>query len=116
MAIRYRSLFKWFVILGKRVSVISICLLVTLLIMTILVGLLNGKTLEPAMEIYDIELTQVIYHFIINGWLQIMNIMLIVLITAWIFKDDAKSLFILGVLALVCLPIFNVGGWIPSGL
>ncbi|MBP2000814.1 hypothetical protein J2Z69_001845 [Paenibacillus shirakamiensis] len=116
-AIRNRSLYRLFTRLGIRVGVWAITLLVGLFLLTTLIGLASGQSLEPKLTVKaDVGLYQVLYQFLINGWLQSMSGMILVFISAWLFKDVSYSLVILGLLVLAILPMFNVGSWLPAGL
>lgn len=117
VAIRYQSLPHWFARLGSRIGLIAAAWLVGLVVLTVVVSLASGQTLEPKITLQtDIDVNQVLYQFLINGWLQIMSGILIVFITAWLFKDASYSLIAQGVLALAALPMINVGSWLPVGL
>jgi len=116
-AIRYRSLFRWFIKLGAKIGLIVIILLVILIMFTITVGIISGDSLALKVTVQsDLEPTQVVYQFIINGWLQVMNNVMLVFITAWLSKDISHSLIVLGLLVMAVLPVINVGGWLPAGL
>ncbi|MBW7453167.1 hypothetical protein ACFOLF_16405 [Paenibacillus sepulcri] len=117
VAIRYRSLPRWLARLGGRIGLGAVALLVVLVVLTVIVGLISGQTLEPKVTILpDLNFSQVLYQFLFNGWLQIISGIMIVFITAWLFKDASYSLITLGVLVLAALPMINVGGWLPAGL
>lgn len=117
VAIRYRSLYRLFARLGGQIGLGAIILLVVLVVLTVVVSLASGQTLEPKVTIQsDVNFNQVLYQFLINGWLQIMSGIMIVFITAWLFKDAAYSLIAQGLLVLAALPMINVGNWLPAGL
>lgn len=117
VAIRSRSLYRLFARLGIQVGVGAAMLLVTLVVLTIVFSLASGQTFEPEVTVHsDVNFNQVLYQFLINGWLQIMSGIMIVFITAWLFKEASYSLIAQGVLVLAALPIINVGNWLPSGL
>lgn len=115
-AIRYSSLARWFIRWVFPIGLAAVALLMVLIALTVVVGLASGQTFELKMTIPDIDFNQVMYQFLINGWLQIMNGILIVFIAAWLFKEAFYNLIVLGVLVLAVLPTFNIGGWLPAGL
>ncbi len=116
-AIRYSSFFRWFARLGIRIGLGSFALLVALVVLIVIVGLASGQTLEPKISVYPaLNINQVWFQFLFNGWLQIMNGVMIVFITAWMFKEVSYSLASQGVLVLAALPMVNIGGFFPSGL
>lgn len=117
VAIRCRSLHSLFARLGSRIGLAAVSLLVVLIVLTMVAGLATGLNLEPKITVLpDVDFKQVLYQFLINGWLQIMNGIMIVFITAWLFKDVSYSLVAQGLLVLAVLPMFNVGGLLPAGL
>lgn len=116
-AIRYRSLLSLFARLGSKIGLGAVTLLVALIVLTVVVGLTTGQTFEPKITVQpDVNFNQVLYQFLINGWLQIMSGIMIVFITAWLFKEATYSLIAQGVLVLAVLPMVNVGGLLPAGL
>ncbi|WP_438350491.1 hypothetical protein ACP8HI_07515 [Paenibacillus sp. FA6] len=117
IAIRHRSLRHWFARLGSRIALGAVTLLIGLIVLTIVVGLTSGQTLDLKITVQpDVNFNQVLYHFLFNGWLQIMNGIMIVFITAWLSKDASYSLIAQAVLVLIILPMINVGSWLPAGL
>lgn len=116
-AIRYRSLSRWFAHLGSRIGLGTVAMLVALVGLTMVVSIASGQTLEMKVTVQpDVSINQVLYQFLINGWLQVMNGVMIVFITAWLFKDESYSLLAQGVLALAVLPMINVENFLPAGL
>lgn len=116
-AIRYRSLTRWFIRLGWQMSCKAAWFLVVLAAATVLIGLTLGDSLEPRVTVLSgMPLAQLWVHFFLNGWLQLMNGVLIVFITAWLFKEPYYNLMVLGLLVIAALPVLNAGGWLPAGL
>lgn len=116
-AIRHGSLFRWFVKLSAKIALIAIVLLFILVMLTIIVGIVSGYRLTLTVTVRsDIEPFHVLYQFLVNGWLQIINSVMIVFITAWLSKDISYNLIVLGLLMLAVMPMINVGGWLPAGL
>ncbi|MNW47424.1 hypothetical protein D3C74_247530 [compost metagenome] len=117
IAIRYQTLTRWFMPFGYRIGLGAVVWLIFILFLTIVVGIPYGHTLEMKITVQpNVSVYQVLYQFLVNGWFQIMNGILITFIGAWLFKDGAFSLITIGVLVLTALPMLNVGGWLPSGL
>ncbi|MNB96050.1 hypothetical protein D3C81_287770 [compost metagenome] len=117
VAIRHRSLLHWFASLGIRIALRAAAFLLILFVLTVTISLISGQTLEPKVTVQPgIDFKQILFQFLLNGWLQIMNGTMIVFITAWLFKDVSYSLIAQGALVLAILPMINVGGWLPAGL
>lgn len=117
LMIRYKSFYRWFFQLMKRTILSVISLLLFLAFATILVGLIQGRTLafdttESMTELFP----YIFYHFFMNGFLQMLNYILIVFIVSWVWQEAMYSLIALGVLAVAGLPILNTNQWLPSGL
>ncbi|WP_397333566.1 hypothetical protein [Paenibacillus sp. JSM ZJ436] len=81
------------------------------------VGVLSGQEITPQMVlIKDVDIQQVIFQFVLNGWLHSMNGLLIIFIVAWFFKERTVSLLLLGFMVIAVFPTINMGGWLPLGL
>ncbi|WP_036218199.1 hypothetical protein [Lysinibacillus sphaericus] len=115
--IRYPSLNRWFVQFFKPVMFKGILLLTTLFSVSIISGVMEGKslrlslTLEPGGSVPIL-----VYHFFINGFLQLMNYVLIAFIVIWVWKKIEYSLITLGTLMVFSLPILNQKLILPTGL
>lgn len=115
--IRYRSLYRWFWALIKPIIFGVITLLLLLFCITIMVGILEGKNVEFTLTVVDeSSAPMLIYHFFVNGFLQIMNYILIAFLIIWVWKESEFNLLTLIVLTVTSLPIINSKKWIPSGL
>ncbi|WDM23110.1 hypothetical protein [Paenibacillus polymyxa] len=116
-AIRYQSLWRWFIQVIGRIGIGALIFLFALIGLTLLTGWISGHMLKPQLTVQTVvSFEQLLYHFVVNGWLQMLNYILIVFITAWLFKEASYSLTVLGVLILAALPMVNKGGWLPTEL
>src|SRR5699024_2536450 len=62
------------------------------------------------------NLFQIIYHFMVNGFLQILFYVLFVIIVSLFTKDVLKSFIALLVLTIFMLPGFRLNNFVPVGL
>lgn len=117
MAIRFKSIFHWFSYVIIKFAFTAMMFLIMLLFVTTLLSLVFNKSLAPLMNILEgVTLPQILYHFLINGWLQLMNGMMIVLICAWILPEGSWNVIVIGAMVLFTLPTFNIGTFLPLGL
>ncbi|AJS61207.1 hypothetical protein [Paenibacillus sp. IHBB 10380] len=117
LMIRYKSLYRWFGQLMKKTILGVVALLLLLAGITIVLGLMQGRTLEPyATQIIAGRFPYLLYQFFVNGLLQMLNYILIVFIVSWIWQEATYSLIALGVLIVTGLPFLNIHQWLPSGL
>lgn len=117
MAIRFKSIFHWFSRVFVKFAFTAMMFLIMLLFVTIVLSLVFNKSLAPVMNVFEsVTLPQILYHFLINGWLQLMNGMMIVLICAWILPEGSWNVIVIGVMVLFTLPTFNIGTFLPFGL
>ncbi|MDQ0157380.1 hypothetical protein [Robertmurraya andreesenii] len=115
--IRYQSLYKWFLNFLKFALGVGFLLLISLLCVTVVAGLIGGKGLTLSLTIVPgISVSLLIYHFFINGLLQLLNYVLISFIVIWIWKKSEYNLITLGVLSVLSLPILNHKLIFPSAL
>ena len=115
--IRYPSLYRWFWQFFRPVMLKGILLLTVLFCVTIIAGVWEGKSLSlTLMEEAGSSVPMLVYHFFINGFLQLMNYVLISFIVIWIWKKGEYSLITLGILMVLSLPILNQKLIFPSGL
>lgn len=117
-SIRYQSLWNWFRSYSIRLGVGIFSFLIVLMVLTILVSLFTlDLKLQFKVTVHsDLTVTHVLYHFIINGWLQITNYILIIFIVSWLFGESAYRLISLSILILTALPYINRSRYLPSGL
>ncbi|MBD7967675.1 hypothetical protein H9647_06340 [Paenibacillus sp. Sa2BVA9] len=117
MAIRYKSIFHWFSRVIIKFAFTAFVFLIMLLFVTTVLSLVFNKSLAPMMNVLEgVTLPQILYHFLINGWLQLMNGMMIVLICAWILPEGSWNVIVIGAMVLFTLPTFNIGTFLPLGL
>ncbi|WP_338705508.1 hypothetical protein [Priestia aryabhattai] len=117
LVIRYKSIETWFVQLLKGTFLTIPILLLGFLLITISVGILLGQSLDYKITIVNsVPLNYIIYHFFINGSLQLVNYVLIIFIISWISKEVFHSLIGIGIMMLLMLPMININGILPIGL
>lgn len=115
--IRYQSINKWFLHNLKFVFGMAILLLITLFCITIVAGFIDGKSLSLSLSIAPkVSVPELMYHYFINGLMQLMNYVLISFIVMWIWKKNEYQLVTLGVFMVLSLPFVNNKLIFPSGL
>ncbi len=109
--IRYKSMIKWFLSWFPNVLKYIGILLLSLFFSALFIGILKGLdfTVHP-------KLFQIIYHFMINGFLQLLFYVLMVIVASLSTKDVLKSFIILLMLTICMLPGLRINNWIPVGL
>lgn len=117
LVIRYKSIERWFVEFIKSFILGIFVLLIVLFLITIFHGLILGQSLNLYVSLVSwAPLTQILYQFFINGFLQILNYLLIIFIISWIFKDVFYSLIAVGIILVTMVPAINVYQILPFGL
>ncbi|MVP01924.1 hypothetical protein [Paenibacillus lutrae] len=117
LLIRYKSLNRWFGQLMKKTVLSILGLLLLLAGATIVFGLLQGLNMKwDGGEADSALLPYYLYHFFINGLLQMLNYILILFIVSWIWQEAAYSLGAIGVLIVMGLPFINPDQWLPFAL
>ncbi|WJY26566.1 hypothetical protein [Sporosarcina trichiuri] len=112
--IRYRSFFKWFWSWFGKICVAVISLLCILVIVTCTIASIAGYTITFKSNIYhNLSVNTILYHFLINGFLQLMFYVLMGFIVSWVSDNSLSILILIGLLCLVLLPGINV---VPVGL
>lgn len=114
--IRYQSLEKWYLKTFQPIIIRIIILLVMLFSITILFSVLKGKHIEFTFTIVDSTPKNLLYHYFVNGFLQMMNFVLIMFIVMWIWNDNGYNLVTMGAFVICCLPFINQKKLLPSGL
>lgn len=116
--IRYRSYRRWFNQLLTTITRYIFLFIGLLLALTTLIGLIKGYQFSFQLNIDDMLLTnwQVIYHFVINGSLQLLNYCLILIIISWIFKEAYFGLFGLTTMMLIMTLPIKFRYTLPIGL
>lgn len=110
--IRYRSMNKWFLSWFPKILKSIIILLGSLFIITFSVAALKGIPLTLSVDSWF----QMIYQFMVNGFLQLLFYVLLVIIVSLFTKDVFKSFIALLVLTIFMLPGFKLNNFIPVGL
>ncbi|WML42054.1 hypothetical protein RCG19_10745 [Neobacillus sp. OS1-2] len=114
--IRFRSLKKWFWSWFRRILLRVIFLLLLFMILSVTVGLFTGREIQYKLTVFDAPLYTVFYHFLINGFLQIVVYILFVFIFSWTRKDASHGIVIMSIFMIIMLPGINQLGVIPVGL
>lgn len=109
--IRYRSINKWFLGWFPGILKTITMLLLTLLVGTISIAMLKGYSNTAPDNLFDI-----IYHFIVNGFLQLLFYVIFVIIISFATKDVFKSFITLLTLTVFMLPGFRLNNLTPIGL
>lgn len=68
----------------------------------------GGQTVAPPSAVW--------HQYFVNGALQVFVMAAILLITTWVTQRVASGVIALGGMALLAVPAFNPGGWLPLGL
>lgn len=113
--IRFRSLEKWFWSWFRRILLRVILLLLLFMILSMTVGVFTGREIQSELTVFDEPLYTVFYHFLINGFLQIVVYILFVFIVSW-RKEASHGIVIMSIFMIIMLPGINQLGVIPVGL
>ncbi|MDI3311470.1 MAG: hypothetical protein QJR05_08615 [Thermoanaerobacterium sp.] len=111
MLIRYKSMYRWFLSWFPKIIIGIWLLLLTLFSVTIFIAVLIGYELTVPQNLFKI-----IYHFMINGFLQLLFYVLFVITVSLFTKDVFKSFITLLALTVFMLPDFSLYNSIPVGL
>lgn len=114
--IRHKSLTSWFITFFLKGCVLAILLILSMLLINILAGLIKGQNLTITSTFASVPLFEILYHFILNGFLQLANYMLLSFIAIWIWKESYGGLVAIGIFLVVGLPNINVNQWLPFAL
>ncbi len=109
--IRYRSMNKWFLSWFPGILKIITVLLLALLAGIISIAFLKGHSITVPENLFEI-----LYQFIVNGFLQLLFYVLLVVIISFVTKDVFKSFIALLTLTVFMLPGFRLNNLIPVGL
>lgn len=109
--IRYRSMNKWFLSWFPGILKTIMILLLTLLAGTISIALLKGYSIIVPENLFEI-----LYHFIVNGFLQLLFYVIFVIIVSFATKDVFKSFITLLTLTVFMFPGFRLNDLVPVGL
>lgn len=114
--IRFRSLEKWFWSWFRRVLLRVTLFLLLFIILSMTVGVFTGREIQYELTVIDAPLYTLFYHFLINGFLQIVVYILFVFIFSWTRKDASHGIIIMSIFMIIMLPGINQLGVIPVGL
>lgn len=114
--IRYGSLFRWYASIILKIIVYTSLFLLLNFMFVIFMGVITGTPVTMHLTVIDSTVSQLIYHFLINGLLQILNYFQIMFIVLWIGKETKYSLTCIGVFIIVALPVVNIFKILPVGL
>lgn len=109
--IRYHFMNKWFLSWFPKILKSIILLLLALLAVTMFIAMLKGYSLTVPENVY-----QILYHFMVNGFLQLLFYVLLVILISFVTKDVLKSFITMLVLTIFMLPGFRIHNIIPMGL
>ena len=111
--IRYPSFKKWFYQLFRKMNYHAFFTILTLFIYTLLLAVVFDYPLTGNNPFTYWEL---FYQFIINGFLQLINYHLIMIIFICLTKKAEFFLFNIGILIVLGLPLFNAHWIFPVAL
>lgn len=115
--IRYRSLSNWFKQILFRTILNSFLIILILFVFTIGISVAMDLEIKNSLTLKDnIEPYVLIYHFGINGFLQIINYILILFNLVCLTKKIEYVLLSVGILLILGLPILNTYTIFPVAL
>lgn len=116
--IRFSSYKKWFNKYLIKTAQSILILMIVLFLITVIFGSMKGYDFSFIVSIDQVALNhwQVVYHFIVNGYLQILNYCLILFIVSWLFKEAYYGLFALTFMMIIMVLTTNFNNLIPIGL
>ncbi|EPZ38956.1 putative permease [Anoxybacillus ayderensis] len=114
--IRFRSLNKWFWSWMKKFIVITFFFLMILFVLSLAVAVCFQTNIDGYVTLLSKPLHEMIYHFFMNGFLQIMFYISLIFIVSWISNESIYGVVLISICMIVMLPRVNVNGIIPIGL
>lgn len=115
--IRYKSTNKWIFQWFKKVCTGIVVYLIFLFISAVGISFLFNQGLDFTVTIQDgVTFYQIIYHFFVNGFLQLVVYILFIFIVSWWSKEVFHSLVGIVLILLFMFPNMNSFLYIPSGL
>ncbi|MGP7819745.1 hypothetical protein ACTXGU_21805, partial [Niallia sp. 01092] len=114
--IRFQNLNKWFWSWIKKLLIAVILLLFILMGFSLIVAVCFGMNFSFYVTVLPNPFYEVIYHFFINGFLQIVFYIFAVFIVSWISKELIHGVMLISMLMILMLPGINTAGIIPVGL
>ncbi|PAF36233.1 hypothetical protein CHH58_13355 [Terribacillus saccharophilus] len=114
--IRYRNLEKWFWSWFRKFLLKVIFFLLLLGMFSIIIGAIVGLKTNFDVTVLYVDWYTILYHFIINGFLQITFYILSVFIISWGKREASYGLILISIFMVLMLPGINQQGVIPVGL
>lgn len=114
--IRYKSLHKWFWSWMKKLLITIVLFLLLLMCLSLFIATFFDVKISFYTTIFSIPLFEVMYHFFMNGFLQIVFYVLAIFIVSWISKESIHGLILISVFMVLMLPGINTHAMIPVGL
>lgn len=115
--IRYKSLVKWFWGWLSTILGITVIFLFLLAVAILVISFGFGFSLSLESELLpDVSALTFIYHFFINGFMQICFYILLVVLISWTTKEVLKSFITLLISIIFMFPGINLGYLVPIGL
>lgn len=112
---RYNSINEWIIKIFQKVMISIVILLIGLFIFTLVLALFLGRGASDS-SIDNITVMELLYHFFINGYLQIVFYILLSFIIAWKTKEMFYGFIVQVFLLIFLIPGLNPYQIFPSGL
>jgi|tagenome__1003787_1003787.scaffolds.fasta_scaffold20989892_3 hypothetical protein len=117
LLVRYKSLNSWFKKILLRTILNSFLIILILFVFTLVISVAMDLEMKNSVTLREnIKPSVLIYHFAINGFLQIINYILILFILVCVTKKIEYVLLSSGVLLILGLPILNIYTIFPVAL
>ncbi|WP_434751992.1 hypothetical protein [Paenibacillus amylolyticus] len=114
--IRYKSYWRWFLAYVIRTWGITFIFISSITAVTILIGTLSGLSSLPTITFLpQVSVTHLLYHMLVNGWLQLVNYQLMVFVIFWISSRPSVRIGAVILIITISIPTLN-NGWLPAGL
>ncbi|WP_085505170.1 hypothetical protein [Thalassobacillus devorans] len=114
--IRFQNLGAWMWSWMRRLLVAIFLFLIGLMALALMIGALLGRETDFQVLMFPNPLTEIIYHFFFNGFLQVALYINIVFIVSWVSKESIHGMVLISIFMVLMLPGFNVAGLVPVGL
>ncbi|AST00304.1 hypothetical protein B9L19_14370 [Geobacillus thermocatenulatus] len=114
--IRFRSLTKWFWSWMRKLIIIIALFLFALAVVTCVLAACWGANIGFYATLVSKPISEIVYHFFVNGFLQMIFYIILIFIVSWISKESIYSIVMISILMVAMLPGVNVKGIIPVGL
>lgn len=112
--IRYNSMFKWMAEWFRNIILMAIMYLFFLFILTLTVAYFKGMEFSLRVTVVeDMNFSSLLYHFFINGLLQISIYLLLLITIQIVFKSSSSNIVATGIFIALLFPGFK---YIPVGL